>query len=743
MRESLAAAGCPSGLEPPAASLAADPTPFVIRNGDFRRLELSVAGAKCAGCIAKIEGGLKSMAGIIDARLNLSTNRLVVGWRGDAVAPMSIIERLRALGYRATPFDPAVVATGEDAAGRELLQAMAVAGFATANIMLLSVSIWSGLGAEMGPATRTALHWVSALIAVPASLYAGRPFFRSALRALRAGGANMDVPISLAVMLALGLSLYETAHDGDHAYFDAATMLLFFLLIGRWLDHRLRQKARAAARDLLAMQAMTAARVRGDGAIETVAARDVRPDDRLRLWPGDRAPVDAEIIEGAADIDLSIVTGESKPARRSVGEVIHAGALVLSHPLTLRALKSSEDSLIADLARLIETGEQARSRYVRLADRAARLYVPVVHSLAASTFVVWHFLLDASLRVSLMNAIAVLIITCPCALGLAAPAVQIVATGRLFRRGVLVKSGDALERLSEVDMIVFDKTGTLTEGKLTLANRASITASALEDAAALARASRHPLSRAIVAAAGPGPVAPDAEEVAGCGVAGTVRGGTARLGRADWAGAPVAEPSDLSEAWFRRDGDPAIRFQVDDLPRTDAAETIGALRNRGFALLMLSGDLDAPARRVGAALGLDWRARLSPADKIEAVARLAREGKRVAMVGDGLNDAPSLAGAHASLSPGAAADASQAAADFVYQGDGIGPVVEAIDVARAARRRLRENFAIAAVYNLFAAPIAALGLVTPLIAALAMSGSSLIVILNALRIERSREAAPR
>ncbi|MEM9619705.1 MAG: heavy metal translocating P-type ATPase [Pseudomonadota bacterium] len=732
--------GCPSGLEPPADGAVIDPAPFVKTSDGVARLELAVFGAKCAGCIQKIEGGLGALPGMQSARLNLSTGRLSVSWRDGAFAPRAITQTITGLGYRAAPFDPEKAEAESDAEGRRLLRSLAVAGFATANIMLLSVAVWAG-GGEMGFATRGMMHWISAIIAIPAALYAGRPFFSSALGALKARRANMDVPISLAVVLALSLSIFEFFKGGEHAYFDAAVMLLFFLLIGRYLDHRLRLRARAAARDLLALQATIANRLNTDGTLEAVAARDIAPGDLLLLSPGDRAPVDGAIIDGTSDTDVSLVTGESAPARKTVGDIIHAGVLNLSAQLTMRAEKTADASLIADLTRLIEAGEQTKSRYVRLADRAASLYVPVVHTLALATFLGWYFVMDAGLRVAMLNAVAVLIITCPCALGLAAPAVQVVATGRLFRSGVLVKSGDALERLAEVDRVVFDKTGTLTHGKPRLANRAEIAPDALNAAASLARISRHPLSRAIVTEAGAGQACNDAVEYPGLGIEGEIEGEQARLGRGDWVGATAPTDNATStEVWFQQGQVKPIRFIFEDTLRNDANDVIGALADRNLKSEMLSGDRKGAARRVADKLGLDeWRGELSPQDKIARLEALSDEGVKVAMVGDGLNDAPSLARAHASLSPGTAADASQAAADFVYQGESLSPIIEAVDVSRKARRRVLENFAFAAAYNACAVPLAALGHVTPLIAAIAMSGSSMIVTLNALRLASRRQ----
>jgi Cu2+-exporting ATPase len=711
-------------------------------------LELLVSGAKCAGCIRKIESGLMALPGVQDARLNLSTQRLRIGWTHGAVDPRDVMEVLSRLGYGAAAFDPEAARQDADEEGRRLLRYLAVAGFAAMNIMMFSVPIWSGHG-EMGHGTRTLLHWLSALIAIPASLYAAQPFFRSAFVALKSRRANMDVPISLAVFLTLGMSVSETLQRGEHAYFDGITMLLFFLLIGRYLDHRLRERARTAARELLALQAITASRLESDGRIAAVSARDIKIGDRLMLAAGDRAPVDGIIEEGLSELDRSMLTGETLPAPVRPGDPIHSGAVNLSQKIVMRATARAEHSAVAELARLIEAGEQGRARYVRLADRAASLYVPVVHSLAALTFIGWLVgpallralgfeALDVGGRAALMNAVAVLIITCPCALGLAVPAVQVVATGRLFKRGVLVKSGDALERLAQVDTIVFDKTGTLTVGKPRLVSE--IPQDALRSAAALARISRHPLSRALVEAAGPGVAAADAKEIAGQGVEGSVDGKPARLGRRTFVAPHAPESHDgAAELWFCIGDDPPLRFAFEDSLRPDAASVVGALQRRGYGVELVSGDRSAAVEAAARAAGVStWRAGVTPTEKTAHLHDLRVRGLKPLMVGDGLNDAAALAAAHASISPGTAVEASQAAADLVIQGERLSPIIEAIDVAKAAHARALENLRFSALYNLIAAPTAAAGLLTPLIAALAMSGSSLIVTLNALRLQLGR-----
>lgn len=700
-----------------------------------RSLELLVKGARCAACLSKIETEVRALPAVESARLNLTTGKLTVGFAPGAGDPSLVLERLDGLGYPATLYDPGKAAAARDAEGRKLTLALGVAAFGAGNAMMFSVPIWAGLfGQELGPATRTLMMWMSAVIGAPCAVYAGMPFFESAWRSLRSGRANMDVPISIGVILTLVISFIETVLRGRDAYFDAAVTLLFLLLIGRWLDHRLRASARSAAADLLAMQAPSATLVAEGGAERRIPLSEVAPGDELIVRPGERIPVDAVIAAGVSELDKSMLTGETLPVRVAAGEPCQAGALNLGGVLRLRAVARSEDSAVAAIARLVEAGAQSRSKYVQLADRAAALYVPVIHTAAALTFVgVWA--LGLGPREALLRAVAVLIITCPCALGLAVPAVQVTASARLFRRGILVKSGAALERLAEVDHVVLDKTGVLTEGRPQLIDPVP---AAIAMAAPLAKASAHPLSRALAAYAGPTLLADDVVETPGQGVEGLIGGRRARLGRASFVGVAGA-PASETELWFGIEGETKIRFVFADQLRADAAATVAALKARGLSVEILSGDAFAAVSRAAEQAGIEvWRAALTPAEKAALVAERTAEGRKVLMVGDGLNDAAALAGAHAGMAPGTALDASQNAADLVFSGERLEAVVEAIDVARSARRRALENFSFAALYNLVAAPAAMLGFVNPFVAALAMSGSSLVVTLNALRTGAGR-----
>lgn len=731
----LETAGCPSGLAPPGASETSDPSAFVRRVGRQSRLSLTVRGAKCGGCLSRIEGAVSALPGMESARLNLSNGRLDAAWTGN-LEPRRIVEAVSSLGYGVAPLDTASDDDAHKKEERSLLLAMGVAGFATANIMLLSVSVWGGHG-EMGEATRQGLHAISGVIALPTLLYSGRPFFKSAWNVLKKKRTNMDVPISLALILAFSVSVSETIRGGPHAYFDAACMLLFFLLIGRFLDARVRRRAWSAARDLAALASRTVTRIGADGTPQSVRSDDIRPGDRILLAPGERAVVDMVIEGGESEVDESLVTGESLPRWSGAGMKLMAGSINLSQPLTGRATAAAADSLLAEISQMLSAGEQKRSTYRQIADKAVSLYVPIVHSTALLTFLGWWLIGDIGLRESILIAVATLIITCPCALALAAPVVQVVAAGRLFKGGAYLKSGDALERLAACDHIIFDKTGTLTLGTPRLVPD-GVDAATLGDAAQLARASRHPLSRALTAAAGAGVLAKDVKEYPGLGLEGLVGGVACRLGSAEWTGAKASGHTGATLYFSRGQAAPA-EFRFEDDIQADAGEIVDRLSRLGLTMEIVSGDRSEAVGEVARKLGIRrWTASASPQDKVRRLEELQAEGRKVLMIGDGLNDAGALALAHASAAPGGALDVSQSAADAVYSG-GLGPLPRLVKTARMAKNVMVQNFAFAAIYNVIAVPIAILGHATPLVAAIAMSGSSLIVCVNALRINLSAE----
>ncbi|MFM8989923.1 MAG: heavy metal translocating P-type ATPase, partial [Alphaproteobacteria bacterium] len=421
-----------------------------VRSDDSGRscLELHVEGLACGACAWLVETVLARDPAMRRARANLSTRRLVLEWEGAATRGQEFAGLLASLGFRVAPFDP--VLAGDEQARREaeLLRAMAVAGFAAANVMLLSVSVWSGHAGSMGPATRELLHWVSALVALPAIAFAGIPFFRSAARALASGRTNMDVPISIGVALAAGMSLWETFYGREHAFFDSAVTLLFFLLVGRYLDLRARGRARQAAQHVVSLAARAVRVVLPGGRVETRRPQAVQPGDVVLVASGERVPVDGTVSRGETRLDQSIVTGESMPVAVAPGSGAFAGSVNLGPAIELRTRAAGEGTLLAEIARLMEAAERGQGRFVALADRVARYYAPVVHVAGVLTFLLGFGALGAPAHQALLNAAAVLLITCPCALALAVPVVQVVASARLMRAGILVKSATALERLA-------------------------------------------------------------------------------------------------------------------------------------------------------------------------------------------------------------------------------------------------------------------------------------------------------
>ncbi len=693
--------------------------------------DLSVPAVHCGACMRTVENALGRIDGVEGARVNLSTRRVSVRWR-EAADPSGFVPTLAAIGYPAHLDDPAADERDETLSG--LVRALAVAGFSAMNIMLMSVAVWSG--AEAG--ARDLFHLISAAIALPTIAYSGRVFFSSAWNALRHGRTNMDVPISIGILIAFGMSLYDTLNSGAHAYFDAAVSLIFFLLIGRTLDHVMRERARTAVKGLARFAARGAHVVHGDGRQEYLPLAEIAPGMTLMVAAGERIPVDGEIIAGQSDIDCSLVNGESLPREAGPGTAVEAGTLNLTGPVTMRARAAAKDSFLAEMVRLMEAAEGGRSRYRRLADRAASLYAPFVHAAALVTFIGW-MLVGGGWHQSLTVAVAVLIITCPCALALAVPMVQVVAARRLFEAGIMVKDGGALERITEVDTVVFDKTGTLTLGALALTNTGNIAPADLAVAAAIAAHSRHPHARAIAAAAQDrvrlAPVFDSVGEHPGLGLEATAGGHVYRLGRAAWA---LGDTSGITGTVLSRNGRLIAGFSFADRLRPGAQQAVRALKAEGLRIVLLSGDRSDEVLRLAAELGIDECAGdLVPGDKVAALAALAAESRKVLMVGDGLNDAPALAAAHASMAPATAADIGRNAADFVFLRDGLEAVPAALGLSRAAQVLTRQNLALALIYNAIALPFAVLGFVTPLLAAIAMSSSSVIVVANALRLGRA------
>ncbi len=695
--------------------------------------DVVVDDVHCGACIRKIEKGLAKVESIKSARLNLSTGWLAVQWEREKVNPALLFSTLKNLGYSAHLAEDRPA--GTDPVLKELLISLAVAGFAAANIMLLSVSVWSGAEA----ATRDLFHWISALLAIPAVAIAGRPFFRPAWKAITAGRLNMDVPISLAVILALLMSIYETANSGENAYFDASVTLLFFLLIGRTLDHVMRARARGAVKTLLRMMPRGAIVTTADNKREYVRLEAIEPGMRILVPLGERVPVDGRIVKGESEFDCSIVNGESIPAAFSHGDRVQAGTLNLTAPVEIEATASAENSFVAEITAMMEAAESGKQKYRRIADRAASIYAPAVHFLAFSTFVGW-MVASGDWRQATYAAVAVLIITCPCALGLAVPIVQVVAAGKLFGQGIMVKDGVALEKLADVDYAVFDKTGTLTIGNPLMANFEGHAIENLKIARSLAGYSHHPYSQSIVDICEDKAISAievsDVTEIAGNGIEGRIGDDKYRLGRAGWADYANRNSREVSGVVLARNGKIVDSFCFVDHIRPAARQTFDALEQQGVNSEILSGDHRHNVARIADALGgVKFSAGVSPSQKVDRVKALSEEGKFVLMVGDGINDAPALASAHVSIAPASAADVGRSVSDLIFLRDGLDAVTRAIAVSKLAKKLIQQNFGLAIAYNFVAVPLAVMGYATPLVAALAMSSSSILVTLNALRLK--------
>ena len=700
-----------------------------------------VPGMHCVGCIGSIERSISALKFVERVRANLSLKKVSVTWREGEGDPSSIDQTLSDLGFEHSLFDlEADVGDAQKQASRSLLLSLGVAGFGAANIMLLSVSVWSGAD----PETTTLFHLISGLIAVPVIAFAGRPFFLSAWKAVRAKRLNMDVPISLAVLLALGMSIYESLSGGVVAYFDAAVTLLFFLLIGRYLDHLMRDKARDAVVQLNRISSKGTSLVLEDGNLQYVRIDEIEIGQRVRIMAGERIPVDGKVVKGNSDLDCSLVSGESLPVQISKGMNVEAGTLNLTGAIDIQVLRDASHSFLAEVSKMMETAEKGRGRFTRIADRMARIYAPAVHLLAALAFVGWMIGTNGDWHTSIYIAISVLIITCPCALGLAVPVVHVIAARRLFNKGIIISDGAGFERMEQATRVIFDKTGTLTTGV------AQIMSSSLRDplekeiAHALSLHSNHPAAQAV------SEFLPDEHivslnnisEFPGFGMQAFYKGKEVRLGQAKWVGEISGHHSNIYKdglSFCVEQGDIST-FEMNEELSEGAVAAVQELQSIGFEVEIVSGDGEKPVRTIAKMLEISkFRFGQTPSEKLSYINKLQDDGDRILMVGDGLNDAPALVGAHVSVAPSKACDVGRHAADFVFTYKSLLSVPFAYKISRQAGAIVRQNFALAIIYNVIAVPFAMAGYVTPLVAAIAMSASSIVVVANSMRLSRDTE----
>jgi len=728
-----------AGKIKPEVSEVPDISEFIFEEKDgANSISLMIQGMHCAACVWLIESILKKQKDVVAARINLSKKTLFLRFIGDKKTGNDLVKLIHDIGYKLLPFDEEILNSSDKKYNDSILRALAVAGFGVGNVMLFSLSLWFSDAVEMGVNTRTLLHFFSSLIALPVIIFSARPFFSSAWKSIKQGYPNMDLAISIAIFLACVVSLLETFRSASHVYFDSAVMLIFFLLIGRYLDLKARKKAFAVATEFT-MLAASFGRVEENSKIKILPSRQLLEGMILVVAAGEKIAADGVVIEGEGEIDTSLITGESLPRNISKHGEVFAGTLNLSSPLKIRITKSPQNSLLSEIIRLSEEAEGKKNHYIRIADYLSKFYTPAVHLIALATFLFW---LKNGWEIALMNATAVLIITCPCALALAVPIVQTIVISNFIKKGILVKSGEALEKLREIDVFVFDKTGSLTIGAPKLIKIIPLQGEGeyLKLAASLAKNSRHPIAQAISASYDGDLLELQVQENQGLGLSANFENKILRLGRKDFCEIKSDFESDKNLlSCFMKFGEDEMVFLFSDEIKSDAKQVIERLQFDGKKIILLSGDSENAVKNVAQELGIsEFYFAQTPVSKVQFLEKLKAENKKFVMIGDGLNDAPALALAHVSISFSRASDIAQNIADIVIQGQKLMPIIDVIYYSKKAISLMKQNLLIALVYNLVAVPYAIAGHVVPLIAAIAMSSSSLLVLFNSLRMNSKK-----
>ncbi len=718
-----------------------------------REASLILEGITCAACVWLNEQHLTRQAGVTAVEINYATRRARVRWDERRIRLSGILAAIAAIGYHAHPYD---AARSEEIAGRErraALWRLFVAGFGMMQVMMYAVPAYVAGEGEMSADIERLLRWASLVLTLPVVLYSAAPFFRNAWRDLRLKRVGMDVPVALGIGAAFAASLWATLTGAGEVYFDSVTMFVFLLLGGRYLEMLARhQSVRAIERVGRALPAFAERLLAGPGSeTERVVVSDLLPGDCVLVAPGQTVPADGKVLQGESEVDESLLTGESRPIPKAAGSELTGGTINIRSPLVLCVEKVGETTRLASIMRLMERAMTEKPRLVQLADRVAAWFVAALLVLAGATGVVWSQIDPAR---ALWVFVSVLVVSCPCALSLATPAALAVATGAFSRLGLLVSRGHAIETLARAEHFVFDKTGTLTWGRLRLLETLPLAALPAEEAlglaAALEQGSEHAIGTALRAAAppdGPGPLAEDVHAVTGQGVEGRVGGRTLRLGRPEFAGALHGRSLPPEAQQLFASGDTCVVladaagwlavFRLGDRLREEAGGLVLRLRQLGCRVTLLSGDAPAAVGQVAASLSIrDAHGGMTPQDKHDFIARLQSAGGVVAMVGDGVNDAPVLAQAQVSIAMGGGTELARNQADIVLLGENLAVLAEGVALARRTHRIVRQNLGWAFAYNLAAIPLAMFGWITPWMAGIGMSASSLLVVANALRLQR-------
>jgi len=715
--------------------------PFVRHEGDLASTSLMIEGISCAACGWLIERHVRNLAGVAEASLNLSNHRLQVRWSDTALPLSELLAELRRIGYAAHPYQADQAAERLASENRRSLRQLGVAGLLWMQVMMATMATWPEFNIDLSAGMDSILRWTALLLTTPIVFYCCTDFFKGALRDLRTRHLTMDVSVSLAITGAYLAGIWSTITGHGELYFDAVGMFALFLLAGRYLERRARERTAAATAQLVNLLPASCLRLDAAGQSERVLLSELKLGDRVLVQPGGLIPADGRILSGQSSIDESVLTGEYLPLPRAPGDAVTAGTLNVEGPLTVAVDALGDDTRLSAIVRLLERAQSDKPKLAEIADRVSQWFLVIVLLAAAVVGLVWWYI---DPQRAFWIVLALLVATCPCALSLATPTALTTATGTLHKLGLLLTRGHVLEGLNHIDTVVFDKTGTLTEGRLTLT---AVHPLGSEDAdrclglaAALENRSEHPIARAFGRAPQP---ADSVDSVPGLGLEGHVGGRQLRIGQASfvaalYAGEAPPIPGDQGQWLLLADTTgPLAWFVLDDRLRDDALALLAACRKRGWKTLLLSGDSSPMVGRIAEELGIDEaRGGLTPADKLVRLQAMQAAGARVLMLGDGVNDVPVLAAADISIAMGSATDLAKTSADAVLLSNRLQSLVSAFQVARRSSRIIIENLAWASLYNGLILPFAAVGWVTPLWAALGMSASSLLVVLNALRLTR-------
>lgn len=714
---------------------------FVARNqgdnGELAEATFIIDGISCAACAWLIEHRVSQLPGVEQAVLNLSNHRLVVRWNYSRIAVSSIAEAIYRLGYKASPFSATEQEEQRNREGKVAIRRLAVAGIGMMQVMMIAVPLYVGMATQYEFFMRMA----SMVLTLPVVLYSARPFFDAAMRDLKTRHLTMDVPVSLAIALAFCASIWSTFNQGKEVYFDSVCMFTFFLLLGRFLEMRARHRMGKAGNNLLTLLPNVALRISDNGDEEVVASEDIRCGDILRLKPGHAIPADGVVIEGRSSVDEAALTGEYLPIRKEPGSSLIGGTFNVESPMLMKVTATGAEAQLSTIMRLMDRAQQEKPKVALIADKVASWFVLAVLIVSTSVFSFWWLMGDEH---AFFIALSVLVVTCPCALSLATPTALTAATAALRERGLLISKGHVLEVLNNVDRVVFDKTGTLTQGRLTLeevrplADMSEQQLSAI--VAGLEKHSTHPIARAF--RVDRAETVHGVEQVSGKGIMGVWQSRALRFGRADFAcpdNTPAIPAPELPGQWLllAADDQPLAWFRLNDSVRRNAGEIIDGLKQRGIAVSLLTGDPGESGPRLAAQLGIeDLQTGVSPEQKLAAVRGWQGNGEIVMMVGDGINDVPVLAGADIALAVNEASDLAKTNADAMLTNGRLETLLSALDGAAKTRTIIIENISWALLYNLIALPVAAAGYVPPWAAAIGMSASSLLVVTNALRLNR-------